>query len=99
MKRTTAPNSVGGAFVDKDPGITIGTTIIAEDQNRRQEEICNVVEGAGLTLSGADDEQLRKAIAALIYAPASLWMYAVEQMLSVLKPLLRVDDGDPAIST
>src|SRR3972149_2557192 len=99
MKRTTAPNSVGGAFVDKVPGVTIGTTIIAEDQNLRQEELCNVIEGAGLTLSGADDEQLKKAIAALIYAPASYWEFAVEQTLSVLKPLLRIDDADHDISS
>jgi len=98
MKRTTAPNSVGGLHVDKVPGVTIGTTGIAEDRNNLQEEICNVVEGAGLTLSGADDEQLKKAIAALIYAPASYWEFAVEQTLSVLKPLLRIDDADHDIA-
>jgi hypothetical protein len=98
MKRTTAPNSVGGAFVDKVPGVTVGTTIIAEDQNNHQEEIANAIEGAGIALDGGDDGQLLKAIAALIYAPGSYWEFAALQTLAVTKPLLRIDDADHDIS-
>ena len=99
MKRTTAPNSVGGAYVDKVPGVTIGTTLVAEDRNLIQEEICNVVEGAGLTLSGADDEQLKKAIAALIYAPGVYVYRASPVAASALFPCLRIDDASHDIST
>jgi len=99
MKRTTAPNSVGGLHVDKVPGVTIGTTGIAEDRNNLQEEICNTIEGAGLTLSGADDEQLKQAIAALIF-PTGIYVHRVSEVAaSVLFPCLRIDDASHDIST
>lgn len=62
MQRTTAPNSSSGQYVDGDPNIPgTGTLVIAEDKNMIQEEIANAVEGAGLTLSSAQD-QLSTAI-------------------------------------
>lgn len=63
MKRTTAPNSAGGFYVDEDPGIVIGTSIVAEDKNNTQEEIVNGVLGNEIALSGADQSQLAKGIA------------------------------------
>ena len=63
MKRTTAPGAVAGSYVDDNPsGGIVGTLIIATDKNTTQEEICAVVEGAGITLSSGDDAQLWKAI-------------------------------------
>ncbi len=59
MVRTTAPNSSGGLYVDDDAGIpVIGTTIIADDKNITQEELCNIVEDFGVSLSGASDQQI-----------------------------------------
>lgn len=63
MKRTTAPNSVGGAFVDEVPGTTLGTTVTAEDKNLTQEEICHAIEGAGgLPLDGGSNYQLHQSV-------------------------------------
>lgn len=65
MKRTTAPNSVAGLHVDRIIGVQAGTRGIAEDRNNLQEELCNLVEGAGLTLDGTDQYQVLRAQIAL----------------------------------
>ena len=98
MVRTSAPGSVASLFVDKVPGVTPGTTIIEADLNMHQEELANAVELAGLTLSGADDEQLYKAIVGLSHAVG-------EPVFNVLKiapsdgfPAVRVDDADHDIA-
>lgn len=62
MQRTSAPNSISGQYIDGDPNIPgTGTLVIADDKNMIQEELVNAVEGAGLTLSSAQD-QLSTAI-------------------------------------
>lgn len=94
MKRTEAPNSVGGLYVDKDPGVTVGTTLIAVDRNLIQEEICNAVEGSGATLSGADDEQLKKAIISLSKSIGEPFFNIFLKSPSVTFPALRIDDAD-----
>lgn len=51
MFKTTALDSVGNAFVDKNPGTsTPGTRIVADDQNIKQDELVNVVEQNGVAL-------------------------------------------------
>jgi hypothetical protein len=65
MKRTTAPGAVAGLHVDRIPGVQPGTRGIAEDRNNLQEELCNFIEGAGLTLDGGDQAQLFKAFVKL----------------------------------
>jgi len=63
MKRTTAPGSAAGLYVDDNPALgVVGTLLVAEDRNGTQEELCGPIEGMGLTLSGADSTQLWKAI-------------------------------------
>lgn len=65
MFKTVAPDSLAGAYVDKDIGTsTPGTKIIAEDQNRNQDEIVNAVEASGQTLDAtkADLSQLARAL-------------------------------------
>jgi len=62
MKRTTAPNSSAGLFVDRVPGVNSGTISIAEDRNNTQEEICNTIESLGITLDGAIQTQLKRAV-------------------------------------
>ena len=65
MFKTTALDSVANAYVDKDVGGgTPGTRLEADDRNIIQDEIVNVVEGAGLPLdpTGADRDQLLQAI-------------------------------------
>lgn len=94
MKRTEAPNSVSGLYVDKDPGITVGTKLIAEDRNLIQEEICNAIEGSGETLSGADDEQLKKAIISLSKSIGEPFFNIFEKSPSVIFPAVRIDDAD-----
>lgn len=98
MVRTTAPNNVANAFVDKVPGVTVGTTIIAADQNMRQEELANAIELAGLTLSGADDEQLYKAIVALSHGVAEPVFSIIKKTVGNAWPAVRVDDADHDIT-
>lgn len=63
MNRTTAPNSVSGAYVDDDPETgTTGTLLIATDRNAVQEEIVGVIEGAGITPNVANNGQLLEAL-------------------------------------
>ncbi len=98
MKRTTAPNSVGGLHVDKVPGVTVGTTGVAEDRNNWQEEICNAVEHSGLTLAGADQHQLYKAIVALSHALGEPVFNLAELSPSDDFPAVRVDDANRDIA-
>jgi len=99
MKRTTAPNAVGGLHVDKVPGVTVGTTGIAEDRNNLQEEICNAIEGVGLTLSGANDEQLKQAIVAYSHGLGERVESFIEQTIGILWPAVRMDDADHDIAS
>lgn len=64
MKRTTATNSASGKHADRVAGVSPGTLDVAEDRNNLQEETCNVIEGAGFTLDGTDQRQLRRSIIA-----------------------------------
>jgi hypothetical protein len=61
MKRTTAPNSVGGQHVDRNPGVSSGSKGTAEDRNNLQEELCHLIEGLGVALDGTDQYQHEKA--------------------------------------
>lgn len=95
MVRTSAPDSVGGMFVDRNPGTsTPGTQIVAADLNMHQEELANIVEGSGLTLSGSDDGQIYKAVCALLYAPGLYFESALAKAASVYFPCQRIDDAD-----
>lgn len=67
MKRTTAPNSVGGFHVDRIAGVQPGTRGIAEDRNNLQEELCNLIESVGWALDGTDQYQLLRSTIALRY--------------------------------
>lgn len=74
MERITSTDAVGvipassesgttGYFTNGDPGVpTPATTVTAEWLNRVQEEICGVIEDAGLTLDPDDNGQLLAAI-------------------------------------
>ena len=65
MHKTEAQNSVAGAFVDGPPG----TIVEAVDKNTAQDELVNLVEGAGLTLltpSTDTNDQVLAAVQALI---------------------------------
>jgi hypothetical protein len=89
MVRTSAPNSSGGLFVDENVGGGItGTTVVASDMNNHQEEIANAITGAGLTLSGADQSQLRKAIVALSHVVGELVLSEFEEAPSTYFPAL-----------
>jgi photosystem II stability/assembly factor-like uncharacterized protein len=66
MKRTTADGNSGNLYQDRNTTLgRVGTLIQAEDKNLIQEEICNAIEGAGITLNGSDDTQLLQAIKTL----------------------------------
>lgn len=67
MKKTTAPGSSGGLYVDDNPALgVVGTLLTAEDRNAIQAELVAPIEGAGIVLSGADSGQLWKAIRKVI---------------------------------
>jgi hypothetical protein len=89
MVRTSAPNSSAGLFVDESGGgSTIGTTIQAADMNNHQEELANAILGAGLTLSGANQSQLRQAIVALSHVVGELVMIETEETPGVYFPAI-----------
>lgn len=78
MKRTDADGSVEGKFSDGSPEQGLPATVInAEFLNNIQEEICNFIEEAGLTLDGTDQKQLWKALLAVFAAGLSLGDSAV----------------------
>jgi len=89
MKRTTAPNSVGGLHVDRNPGTgTTGTAGIAEDRNNLQEEICAVIEGLGLTLDGGSQTQLLRAVRGLSHQVGELLFMETEETPSADFPAI-----------
>lgn len=66
MKRTEAPGNVDNLYVDRNIQMgTAGTTLMAEDRNNIQEEICNPILTGGAALDGNDQHQLEKSIIAL----------------------------------
>lgn len=66
MHRTEAAGNSGNLYVDKNLPATAGTTLEASDRNAVQEELCNAIERAGLTLktkaTDADFDQLETAL-------------------------------------
>lgn len=73
MKRTDADGSVEGKFSDGSPEQGLPATVInAEFLNNIQEEICNFIEQAGLSLDGTDQQQLWKALGAVFAAGISI---------------------------
>lgn len=99
MKRIDADGHVANKFSDGVPGVSDATTVDASFLNATQEEICGVIEGAGLTVDQEGDDlagplpdngQLLKAIKALIgvggspLAPDILNNQAVAQDLTGL---------------
>lgn len=79
MKRTSAPYSVGGRYIDRNPATgTTGTKGIAEDKNIIQEEICSPIEALGITLDGSEEDQLYKAIVGLSHVVGEMVMLETE---------------------
>lgn len=71
---STASANALGEFTEGNPGAGIAATLLkAAWLNAVQRELVNLVEGAGLTLSAADDSQILKAIQA-IQANANTWI-------------------------
>lgn len=67
MKRIDGAGHVGNRFVTEDAATSRPPTeITAAWLNGVQEEICNVIVGAGLTLNGGSETQLRDAIIAMV---------------------------------
>lgn len=61
-----------GYFTKGDPAVPTPATVVTQEwANRVQEEICGTIEGAGLTLDGADNSQLAQAIALIAQAYAT----------------------------
>lgn len=79
MKRTEAPGNVDNLYVDRNIQIgTAGTTLMAEDRNNIQEEICNPILTGGAALDGDDQHQLEKSIIALSRQVGELVLTDVE---------------------
>ena len=69
MRRTQAAAHASNLYTEGNPSLGIPATVVgAIEMNNIQEEICNVIEAAGITLdgTGVDDEQLLEAINILI---------------------------------
>jgi hypothetical protein len=63
MKRTDADGHVSNLYTDGNPSLGVVATVLnASAMNAIQEEICNVIEGAGITLDPLDSTQLKQAI-------------------------------------
>jgi hypothetical protein len=63
MHRTTAEGNVDNKYSAGNPAEGIkATSITAKSMNSLQEELCNTVEDAGLTLDDENDNQLTAAI-------------------------------------
>lgn len=75
MHRTDGDGNVAGLFVPGDPVMgQVATEVKADWLNDVQEEICNVVTGAGIALVKGTRTQLRSAIQAIITSRLeSLW--------------------------
>lgn len=79
MKRTEAPGNVNNLYVDRNIQMgTAGTTLMAEDRNNIQEEICNPILTGGAALDGNDQHQLEKSIIALSRQVGELILTDVE---------------------
>lgn len=79
MKRTEAPGNVDNLYVDRNIQMgTAGTTLMAEDRNNIQEEICNPILTGGAALDGNDQHQLEKSIIALSRPVGELILTDVE---------------------
>lgn len=69
MHRTTADGSIGNLYVDRNVSIgRAGTLLVAKDRNAIQEELCYIIEQAGITLDDNDTTQLKAAVDAMIAA-------------------------------
>ncbi len=63
MHRTDADGNVGGLFSDGNPSTgVLGTKVDDDWLNAVQEEICNLIEAAGITLVKGTNTQLRAAL-------------------------------------
>lgn len=80
MHRTDADAAtVDNKFTDGNPATGAQATVLgAKWLNSVQEELCNVVESAGITLSDASDNQLlmalRRLVGTTIYAVGDFWV-------------------------
>ena len=67
MQRTQAEGNDGGRYTEGNPGLGVPATVVgALELNLIQEEICNVVEDAGITLDDAEEAQLLDAVKAIV---------------------------------
>lgn len=68
MHKIDTPSADDGQFVDKNPSLGIdGTVVDAPWLNSVQDEICNMIEGAGITLNKESVVQLRTAVSDFIH--------------------------------
>ena len=67
MKRFDGINNDGGMFQDRNPAqAKLGSVLDASWLNMMQDEVINVIEGAGITLDGTKTTQLSEAITKII---------------------------------
>ena len=68
MKRTTAEGAtIDNRYTEGNPALGIPATVVGgEEMNNIQEELCNIVEDAGLTLNGSDEDQVLEALKIII---------------------------------
>lgn len=95
MHKIDTPSADDGQFVDKNPSLGIdGTVVDASWLNSVQNEICNLIESAGITLDKQSVVQLRDAVQQIIHSKT---MKTVVHASSVLETIssteLRVSES------
>jgi hypothetical protein len=80
MHKIDTPSAVDNQFVDRNASSGVpGTVCDSSWLNAVQNEICNVVEGAGMELDRQDNGQLNKAIKKIADSAAVRNIYSSEQ--------------------
>lgn len=94
MHKIDTNTAVDGSFVDKNASLGVdGTVVDADWLNSVQDEICNVIEEAGETLSKQDNSQMASAIGILTKRECAKTVIASSSVRqSVSATIFRISD-------
>lgn len=94
MHKIDTNTAVDGSFVDKNASLGVdGTVVNADWLNSVQDEICNVIEEAGETLSKQDNSQMASAIGILTKRECAKTVVASSSVRqSVSSTIFRISD-------
>lgn len=95
MHKIDTPSADDGQFVDKNSSLGIdGTVVDASWLNSVQDEICNLIESAGMALDKHSVVQLRDAVAEMIYSKTKKVVVNASSVLETISSTqLRVSES------